>query len=114
MQIWTIAIVVSVCGAVGGFVNAFLSGTLHLPRRTADTYTPGWIGNVAIGAVAAFVFWTLYDPSGTAALMGNGGSPAKGILTLAELTASVALGIGAARLMASGSRRETIRNLEPR
>jgi hypothetical protein len=105
MSIWTVALVVSACGALGGFVNAFLTGHLHLPRRTADVYSPGWMANVAIGAVVAFAVWSLYDASSAAAVIGAGGSNAKGMLTLAEVAASVALGIGAARLLATESKR---------
>src|SRR5258708_2597924 len=104
MPIWTIAIVVSVCGAVGGFINAFLTGHLHLPRPTPDTYSPGWMANVAIGAVAAFALWAIYDASSAVAVIGEGGPRTKGILTLAEVAASVALGIGAARLLATDSK----------
>jgi hypothetical protein len=101
MTIWTAAIVVSVCGAVGGFVNAFLAGTLHLPRRIGDTYTPGWIGNVAIGAVVALVFWSLRDPSSRVGI----GESSHAILTLAEVAASLAAGIGAAHLLARERKR---------
>jgi hypothetical protein len=89
------------CGGVGGFVNAFLSGNLHLPRRTAETYSPGWMANVAIGAIAAFVLWTLFDPSSSAPVVGDGSLLAKGILSVSNVVASIAVGIGAARLFAS-------------
>jgi hypothetical protein len=101
VQILLIAIIVLVSGAVGGFLNAFLTGSLHLPRHTADTYRPGWMANVVIGAIAAFVLWTLFDPAGSAAVVGDGSMQAKGILSVGNVVASIAVGISAAHLLAS-------------
>jgi uncharacterized membrane protein YjfL (UPF0719 family) len=114
VEIWTIAVVVSLSGALGGFVNAFLTGSLHLPRRTEDRYAPGWIGNVVVGAVVAFLLWDLYDPSSTAAVIGEGSSNAKGILTIAEVAGSIVVGIGAARLLSSGVEKKGLVNLKLR
>jgi hypothetical protein len=114
VQIWTIAAVVSVSGALGGFVNAFLTGSLHLPRRTEDRYAPGWIGNVVVGAVAALVIWGIYDASSTTAVIGEGSSNAKGILTFAEVAGSIVVGIGAARILASGVEKKRLVDLKLR
>jgi len=110
MQIWTIAVVVSLSGALGGFVNAFLTGSLHLPRRTEDRYAPGWLGNVIVGAVVAFLLWDLYAPSSTAVVIGEGSSNAKGILTFAEVAGSIVVGIGAAHILASGVEKKRLVN----
>jgi hypothetical protein len=102
MQIWTIALVVSLCGAVGGFVNSLLAGNLHLPHREDDTlYSPGWIGNVVVGAVAALVFWGLYGPLSKVAVIGEGGSATKSVLTIAEVAGSIVTGIGGGRILSN-------------
>jgi len=102
MQVWGVAVLVCVFGAVGGFVNALLAGDLHLPTREGNLYSPGWIGNVVIGAVAALVFWGLYGPMAKVAVIGgDGGSAGKVIFTIAELAGSVVTGIGGGRILSS-------------
>jgi heme/copper-type cytochrome/quinol oxidase subunit 1 len=102
MQVWVIALIVLVCGGVGGFVNALLAGDLRLPRRDADMYSPGWIGNVIIGAVAALVFWGIYGPMAKVAVIGPDTNEAtKAIFTISELAGSVVTGIGGGRILSS-------------
>ncbi len=108
MQTWTIALVVSLCGAVGGFVNALLEGDLRLPHRDDDTYSPGWIGNVLVGAVAALVLWGAYHPSSRFAVVGERISDTKGILTIAEMAGSIVAGIGGARLLSSKVKKKRV------
>lgn len=100
MQIWTIAILVSVCGGVGGFVNALLAGDLHLPHREdSSVYSPGWVGNVVIGAVAALVVWGLYGPMAKVALIGPANAVNPVTFTIAELAGSIVTGIGGGRIL---------------
>jgi hypothetical protein len=102
MQVWEIAILVCVSGAIGGFVNALLAGDLHLPHREGNLYSPGWIGNVVIGAVAALVFWGLYGSMAKVAVVGGAaGATAQAIFTIAELAGSVVTGIGGGRILSS-------------
>jgi hypothetical protein len=102
VQIWTIAVVVSVSGAVGGFVNALLAGDLHLPHREHETlYSPGWIGNVVIGAVAALVVWGLYGPMAKVAVISSGNVSTPVALTIAEVAGSILTGIGGGRILSS-------------
>jgi hypothetical protein len=114
MPIWAIAIVVSLCGLLGGFVNAFLAGSLHLPRCTAETYAPGWMGDMTIGAIAALVLWSLYDPASRAAVIGGASSHTNGILSFAEIAASVAVGAGAARILARRVDKKHLVNVKSR
>lgn len=102
MKVWEIAVLVCVSGALGGFVNALLAGDLHLPHREGDLYSPGWIGNVVIGAVAAIVFWGLYGPMAKVAVVGGDASAmAKAIFTVSEIAGSVVTGIGGGRILSS-------------
>jgi len=99
VHISLIAAFVSICGAVGGFVNALLTGNLRLPRRGS----PGWIGDVTIGALAAFVLWSLFDPFSAAAVIGEGSVHANGTLSIGAAVASLVVGIGGARGFARGT-----------
>jgi hypothetical protein len=100
MPIWIVALIVASCGALGGFVNALLAGDLHLPHREDETlYSPGWIGNVVIGSVAALVFWGLYGPMAKVAVIGSGSTSAQVTLTIAEVAGSIVTGIGGGRIL---------------
>ena len=102
MDIYMIALMVCACGGIGGFVNALLAGDLRLPHREAgNLYSPGWIGNVVIGAVAALVFWGLYGPMAKIAIVGPRPSGIQAIFTVAELAGSVVTGIGGGRILSS-------------
>lgn len=65
MSIWGLMGVVFAAGALGGLINALMSDNgFGLPRthdvNGVSVWRPGVIGNVAVGAVAAFVSWGLY------------------------------------------------------
>jgi hypothetical protein len=102
--------VVSLCGAVSGFVNALLEGDLRLPHREDDSYSSGWIGDVLVGAVAALVLWAAYHPSSRFAVIGESISDTKGILTIAEMAGSIVAGIGGARLLSGKVKKIGFRN----
>lgn len=90
-------------GGVGGFINALMAGDLKLPHRdpASNLYSPGWIGNVAIGAVAALVYWALYGPLAKMSLIGGGTAAVTPSFTLAELAASIVTGIGGGRILSN-------------
>jgi len=100
MLVLKIALVVLGCGAAGGFVNALLAGDLHLPHREASIYSPGWIGNVAIGAVAALIYWGLYGPLAKTTILGDGAA-LQASLTMSELAGSIVTGIAGGRILTS-------------
>ena len=101
MQIPLIALLVLACGGLGGLVNALLAGDLHLPHREANIYSPGWIGNVVVGAVAALVFWGLYGSMARVAIIGTTAPGVPVAFTIAELAGSVVTGIGGGRILSS-------------
>jgi hypothetical protein len=94
-----VAIIVTVCGGIGGLVNALLAGDLRLPRREENLYSPGWIGNVVIGGAAALVFWGLYGPMAKVAVIGPGDTSPQVALTIAEVAGSIVTGIGGGRIL---------------
>ena len=102
MQIWTIAIVIIVCGGIGGFVNALNASDLHLPhRQPGNVYSPGWIGNVVVGAVAALVLWGLYGPMAKVVLIGEPSSAVHVSLTFADIAGAIVTGIGGGRILSN-------------
>jgi hypothetical protein len=55
--VWMIVIVL-VCGAVGGLLNAFIGDNgFHLPIVENGVFQPGVLGTILIGAVAALTSW---------------------------------------------------------
>jgi hypothetical protein len=99
MQISLIVLSVLACGALGGLVNALLAGGLHLPHLEENIYSPGWIGNVLIGAIAAFVFWALYGPTVNIAVIGTTAPNVPAAFTIAQLAGFIVIGIGGARIL---------------
>jgi hypothetical protein len=99
--VWLVGLIVFACGCFGGFVNALLTGELKLPHRdpAGHVYSPGWIGNVISGGVAALVFWGLYGPLAKNVIVGPGS--VEFTFTLSELAGSIVTGIGGGRLLTS-------------
>ncbi len=90
-------LLVTSAGAVGGVVNALISGNgFALPRWQSGVWCPGALANVFIGAVAALASWALY---GSGASIDLGELNARNRISL-ELSAVV----GALLVGMSGSR----------
>lgn len=64
-----------VAGTIGGIVNGLLTeGSILIPGKVAvkdnmSVWRPGILGNIFIGAVAAFVFWTVYGSGNVSDLL---------------------------------------------
>ena len=104
MPIWAVIASLAGAGAFGGLINALLfTDGLILSRfeQLPDerwVWKPGFVGNVAIGAVTAFVLAGLYTPLGTVSLGGT--HPANdATLTISGLAGALLSGIGGARLL---------------
>jgi hypothetical protein len=105
---WLLLLYVALAGAVGGVVNALITDEgFRLPTKEKmdqiTIYSPGWIGNVVIGAIAAGISWGLYGPlgayfiAGTNEAMKTNTSPDKVGLALSALVGATLIGIGGAR-----------------
>src|SRR5688572_28289119 len=91
---------VFIAGCIGGLVTSLIAREFQLPKtdKKANVYSPGWIGNVAVGGIAAIVFWGLYGPFSNAPVIG--GQSAQSVsLKLGELFGSLMTGIGGGRLL---------------
>jgi hypothetical protein len=112
-SMWWMLFLISIAGALGGVVNAFISDNGFIMPKSELTTTgatvlrPGYFGNILVGAVAAVVSWGLYGPlgslliAGTSEALKSNVSPDKVGLTLASLVGAVLVGVGGARWLSS-------------
>lgn len=98
-----IIFLVLAAGAVGGLVSSLVDGAFHLPHKDAEAqvYRPGWLGNVAVGAIAAVMLWGLYGPQANEVLVGAGTHLHDTVLKVSELAGALVSGIGGSRLLAA-------------
>lgn len=101
--LYPIAIVV-LSGAVGGIINAMVSDNGFIrPREevAGDTsiIRPGFLGNILLGGVAAFISWGLYGAFSNAVVYGAVSGPGTGEISvsISTIAGAVLVGIGGAR-----------------
>jgi len=94
-------IILVIAGAVGGLVNAFLSTEGFIVSRMqtlgdgSRIWRPGFLGNVFVGSVTAFVLGGLYGPLAQI-IIGNGGLIP---INVGIVAGAVVSGVGGARLL---------------
>lgn len=104
-QFWKIAGLITLAGLVGGLINALLSDTgIFLPGEQIvagrHVLKPGFIGNLLIGAAAAFISWGLYGPFSDYVIIPPG--PVTDLnLDVATLVGAIVAGSGGSRLITS-------------
>jgi hypothetical protein len=96
MPMWAAIVTIAVAGAIGGIGNALISDNGFLFPKTDQVggggiLRPGFLGNIAIGAMAAVISWALYGSTGTKTLTDTV-SP-----TVAALGGAMLIGVGGAR-----------------
>jgi hypothetical protein len=120
-----IVLFIALAGAAGGLLNAVLSGAgLLLPEVVnlpgGPAVVPGFLGNVFVGAVAAFISFGLYGPLAGVTLLrasGPGGqqpvpaptpapTPVPTQLTLAALAGALLVGFSGGRWMTAEADRQ--------
>jgi hypothetical protein len=116
MSLWLLGLVIAGAGAVGGLFNALLTDNgFVLPKYVdadpARIWKPGFLGNLIIGAAAAFVTWGLYGRWAGAVIGGAspGSTPAKFYETLAGFTGAFLAGVGGARILTSEVDKQILR-----
>ncbi len=88
-------VIIAICGALGGFVNAFVGDSgLHLPKVEEGIWRPGYIGVVFVGVVASVAEWLATQG---ASLRGPEVSGGQVTLHLSELSVAIVVGFGGAR-----------------
>jgi hypothetical protein len=59
MVAWQAVLVLAAFGAIGGLTGTLNSDGLHLPETIDGVWTPGFIGTMFVGAIAAAVAWAI-------------------------------------------------------
>ncbi len=103
-----VGVYIFLAGCVGGLLNAFFPHqALVLPRvrtiRGRRTLEPGWVGNVAVGGIAALALWGLYGPHSGVDLL----APAEVVapLRLGQVFAALLTGLGGGRVLTTQAAR---------
>jgi hypothetical protein len=104
MNAWYCIGLISLAGAVGGVINALLSGNHRVifPTYRSGVLCPGVIANVLIGAVAALISWALYG-SGAGVELGQTTLRAEISLKLPALAGALLVGVAGAKWLTGES-----------
>ena len=104
MNAWYCVILISSAGAVGGIINALLSGhrRVTMPSYQDGVWCPGVLANVLIGAVAAVTSWALYG-SGAAIELAQTTLRSEISLKLPALAGALMVGMAGAKWLTSES-----------
>lgn len=94
--------IVLLSGALGGVINALVTdnGFVRPREETVENVIivrPGFLGNILLGMVAAFVSWGLYGAYSGAMIYGAAGGPAPVEVTVSAVAGAVLIGMGGAR-----------------
>ena len=91
------AALISLAGGLGGVVNALLSDNGFVtPKWKRSVWCPGFVANVLLGAVAAFISWVLYG-SGAGVELGQIGERSAISLRFSALAGAFVVGIAGAK-----------------
>jgi hypothetical protein len=111
MYLWECFLTVVIAGAVGGFVNAFLSNNgFVVPQKvvegTSTILKPGVFGNVLVGSVASLISWFMYGPVANTSIRSlNQVEEIKPFI----IGFSILIGIGGARWLSSEVDKQLLR-----
>jgi hypothetical protein len=98
MNPWVCALLITVAGAIGGVVNAFLSDNgFALPQKVSGVWCPGAISNVLVGAMAAFSSWAFYGSGAAIELAGNQSTRSIISLRFSALAGAFLVGVAGAK-----------------
>lgn len=104
-SVWRVLGCVAGAGAVGGIVNAFLSGNVRTPRTPRKEHgilQPKILGHIFLGAFAAVTTWGLYGPLKDAVIVGTAPTgQVSATLTVTSLVGAALAGSGGSRVVTS-------------
>jgi hypothetical protein len=96
--------IILLSGAFGGIINAIISdnGFIRPREETVDNVTivrPGFMGNILLGAVAAFISWGLYGAYSAVIvyISGTGLGTEEISISISTIAGAILIGIGGAR-----------------
>lgn len=100
---------ISISAAMGGVVNALLNDNgFTLPSRRRGVLCPGFLGNVLVGAFAAFASWAFYG-SGAGIDLGSGGLRTGITLRFSALAGAFLVGVAGAKWIANESDKQLLK-----
>ena len=105
MYMVEVIVIILFSGALGGIINALVSDNGFIRPREESLENvrilrPGFLGNMLIGAVAAFISWGLYGAfSGVMVYNSSNGIALSSEigLTISAISGAILIGIGGAR-----------------
>jgi hypothetical protein len=98
MNPWVCATLITVAGAIGGVVNAFLTDNgFAFPRKVSGVWCPGAISNVFVGAMAAFSSWAFYGSGAAIELAGDQSTRTVISLRFSALAGAFLVGVAGAK-----------------
>jgi hypothetical protein len=95
-------------GALGGLVNCLMSGEIKLTFYNKETksFSPGPLGNIVAGTVAAVVIGSIYGPISSLDLTG----PSNAHITLGQLVSSLVVGFSGGKILSLEAQKITLTN----
>lgn len=106
MSVFQLSLIIFATGCLGGIVNALISDNgFMLPKTVisgeAKIWKPGFLVNLLVGGIAAFVSWGLYGPLSAAYIFSSAPADPSPVtptgLTLASVAGAILVGMGGAR-----------------
>jgi len=99
MNPWHCASLICLAGALGGVVNALISGHgFVFPRIRREIFCPGFFANLLIGAFAAFASWAFYGSGASIDLAAQTEQPRRVIsFTFSALAGAFLVGVAGAK-----------------
>jgi fluoride ion exporter CrcB/FEX len=105
-----VILAITIAGAIGGLINAFLSDNgFVLPKQevtsTGFLWRPGYLGNILVSTAAAIISWGLYGPYSTYVLIAGTSETAQSAvkleLSIANLVGALLVGVAGSRWLTS-------------
>jgi len=105
MNVLNIIAIILFSGAIGGIVNAIISDNGFIKPReenleNVSIVRPGFIGNILVGAISAFISWGLYGAYSGVVIYStpNGANFSTDMgVSISAIAGAILIGIGGAR-----------------
>jgi hypothetical protein len=104
MNPWTCALLITIAGAFGGVVNAFLTDNgFLLPHTKRGIWCPGALSNIFVGAFAAFASWAFYGSGAGVELVDFSSERTQISLRFSALAGAFLVGVAGAKWVTNES-----------
>jgi hypothetical protein len=108
MNPWLCAALIFFSGLVGGAINALLTDNGFIfPKRVKNIWCPGFISNILIGGLSAFISWACYG-SGAGIQLAQGDRVRLGF-TFSALAGALVVGVAGAKWLTNEADKKLLR-----